>query len=72
MIIWVFLNLQFAFEVGILSIFGRLDDGNYMEELKENYGIVNKGYNSFPANLPGTKYRKAILVRNFFFQLLLI
>ncbi|KAL7206531.1 hypothetical protein ACSBR2_019277 [Camellia fascicularis] len=53
---------KFAFEVGILSVFGRLDE-KYKEELKKNYCIVDKGYNSFPTNLPGTAYNKAILAR---------
>ncbi|KAF7144407.1 hypothetical protein RHSIM_Rhsim05G0084600 [Rhododendron simsii] len=53
---------KFSFEVGILSIFGHLG-GKYMEELKENYSILDKGYNSFPTNLPGTAYNKAILAR---------
>ncbi|XP_077213101.1 abscisic acid 8'-hydroxylase 4-like [Tasmannia lanceolata] len=53
---------KLSFDVGILSIFGRLDD-RYKEELKQNYIIVDKGYNSFPTNLPGTTYNKAILAR---------
>ncbi|KAE9447186.1 hypothetical protein C3L33_20917, partial [Rhododendron williamsianum] len=53
---------QFAFEVGILFVFGHLDR-KYREELKENYCIVDKGYNSFPSNLPGTAYNKAIMAR---------
>ncbi|KAH7866598.1 hypothetical protein Vadar_022504 [Vaccinium darrowii] len=53
---------KFSFEVGILSIFGHLD-GKYLEQLKENYCILDKGYNSFPTNLPGTAYNKAILAR---------
>jgi (+)-abscisic acid 8'-hydroxylase len=52
---------QFSFDVGILSIFGRLDD-KYREKLKENYCIVDKGYNSFPTNILGTPYSKALLV----------
>nr|XP_023913400.1 abscisic acid 8'-hydroxylase 4 isoform X2 [Quercus suber] len=53
---------KFSFDVGILSIFGRLDD-KYREKLKENYCIVDKGYNSFPANIPGTPYAKALEAR---------
>lgn len=55
------MGLQFAFEVGILAIFGQLED-SYKEELKRNYSILDRGYNSFPVNLPGTAYKKAILV----------
>lgn len=53
---------RFAFEVGILAIFGHLDT-RYREELKENYRIVEKGYNSFPTKLPGTPYKKALRAR---------
>ncbi|KAK3001829.1 hypothetical protein RJ639_022237 [Escallonia herrerae] len=60
---------KFAFEVGILSIFGQLNTG-YREELKENYCIVEKGYNSFPTNLPGTAYQKAMVARKRLDQIL--
>ncbi|CAK7347548.1 unnamed protein product [Dovyalis caffra] len=53
---------KFSFEVGILAIFGNLE-AHYREELKRNYRIVDKGYNSFPTSLPGTPYRKAVLAR---------
>lgn len=53
---------KFSFDVGILSIFGQLE-GKYREELKENYCMVDKGYNSFPTKLPGTAYSKALLAR---------
>ncbi|XP_047341780.1 abscisic acid 8'-hydroxylase 4 [Impatiens glandulifera] len=53
---------KFSFEVGVLAIFGHLDE-KYKENLKENYFIVDKGYNSFPSNLPGTPYRKAVSAR---------
>lgn len=61
--IYLFILLQFAFEVGILAIFGELGS-EQKEELKKNYCIVDKGYNSFPTNLPGTSYQKALMVRN--------
>ncbi|KAM7479189.1 hypothetical protein LguiA_027402 [Lonicera macranthoides] len=60
---------KFSFEVGILSIFGQLNR-RYKQELKENYHIVNKGYNSFPTNLPGTTYRRAIVARKRISQIL--
>ncbi|KAL3614204.1 hypothetical protein CASFOL_042278 [Castilleja foliolosa] len=53
---------KFSFEVGILAIFGHLEK-KQKEELKENYSIMDKGYNSFPTNLPGTAYHKAIMAR---------
>jgi len=53
--------LQFSFEVGILAIFGQLEP-HYREELKKNYSIMDKGYNSFPTSLPGTAYKKALMV----------
>lgn len=56
-------DVQFAFDVGILSILGHLD-GKYKEEMRKNYSIVEKGYNSFPTTIPGTAYNKALLVSN--------
>ncbi|KAK2665084.1 hypothetical protein Ddye_003658 [Dipteronia dyeriana] len=53
---------KFSFDVGILSMFGHLD-GNIREELKHNYVIVDKGYNSLPTKIPGTTYQKAVLAR---------
>ncbi|EXC19771.1 Abscisic acid 8'-hydroxylase 3 [Morus notabilis] len=53
---------MYSFEVGILSIFGHLEN-RLREELKKNYCIVDKGYNSFPTNIPGTSYKKALLAR---------
>ncbi|XVE55899.1 hypothetical protein DITRI_Ditri03aG0194100 [Diplodiscus trichospermus] len=53
---------KFSFEVGILLIFGRLE-ARYREELTKNYFIVDRGYNSFLTNIPGTAYKKAILAR---------
>lgn len=53
---------QLSFDVGIVTIFGgRLDEG-WKEELRRNYGVVEKGYNSFPNSFPGTLYHKAIQV----------
>lgn len=53
---------KFSFEVGILAIFGDLGK-QHKQELKKNYCIVDKGYNSFPTNLPGTPYHKALMAR---------
>ncbi|CAN8269021.1 unnamed protein product [Cochlearia groenlandica] len=53
---------KLAFDVGILAIFGHLEC-SYKEILKQNYNIVNKGYNSFPMSLPGTSYHKALMAR---------
>nr|GLL47308.1 abscisic acid 8'-hydroxylase 4 [Ipomoea trifida] len=60
---------KFSFEVGILAIFGHLDK-KYRDALKENYCIVDKGYNSFPTNLPGTVYNKATKARKRLSQIL--
>jgi hypothetical protein len=57
----IFDFLQFSFEVGILKIFGNLEP-RLREELKKNYWIVDNGYNSFPTKIPGTQYKKALLV----------
>lgn len=53
--------VQFSFEVGIAAIFGHLDIG-YREELKKNYRILDKGYNCFPTNIPGTPFKRALMV----------
>lgn len=61
---------QLSFDVGILSIFGQLGD-KYKEKLKENYCMVDKGYNSFPTNLPGTAYSKALMVSSIILTLVI-
>lgn len=38
-------------------------EANYRKQLKENYCIVKKVYNSFPNRIPGTAYSKAISAR---------
>ncbi|KAH9316086.1 hypothetical protein KI387_024713, partial [Taxus chinensis] len=53
---------KYAFDVGIHSIFGRLD-GAYKEDLNKYYHILEKGYNSMPLNLPGTRFNKSIKAR---------
>ncbi|KAL6995513.1 hypothetical protein U1Q18_005648 [Sarracenia purpurea var. burkii] len=53
---------KFSFEVGILAIFGHLE-ARYTEELKKNYVIVERGYNSFPTKIPGTLHTKALSAR---------
>ncbi|KAJ6806264.1 abscisic acid 8'-hydroxylase 3 [Iris pallida] len=54
---------KFSFDVGILIIFGGDLEESYKQELKENYFIVDKGYNSFPTSIPGTLYHKAVQAR---------
>lgn len=58
-----------SFEVGILTIFGHLDSRR-KEELKKNYSIVERGYNSFPTVLPGTLYGKALKARKMLSKIL--
>ncbi|OIW15653.1 hypothetical protein TanjilG_08229 [Lupinus angustifolius] len=53
---------RFSFEVGILCNFGHIEL-QLKDELKKNYWIVDTGYNSFPTNIPGTQYKKALLAR---------
>ncbi|GAA0162755.1 oxygenase [Lithospermum erythrorhizon] len=60
---------KYAFEVGVLAIFGHLDE-KYRYELKKNYFILDKGYNSFPSSLPGTSYHNALLARKRLNQIL--
>ncbi|KAI3815199.1 hypothetical protein L1987_14859 [Smallanthus sonchifolius] len=60
---------EFAFEVGVLLIFGQLNK-KYTDELKENYSILKKGYNCFPLKLPGTAYHKSLMARKRLNQIL--
>ncbi|KDP31928.1 hypothetical protein JCGZ_12389 [Jatropha curcas] len=53
---------KFTFDAAVLSIFGNLDS-YYRENLKINYYILDKGYNSFPTTLPGTSYSKSVMAR---------
>ncbi|MCO5583937.1 hypothetical protein L7F22_037855 [Adiantum nelumboides] len=53
---------KFSFKVGILKIFGgqeKLD----MDDLNQSYLTLEKGYNSMPINVPGTKYNKSMKAR---------
>ncbi|KAJ0989809.1 hypothetical protein J5N97_008165 [Dioscorea zingiberensis] len=52
----------YAFNVALLSIFGR-DEIGHIEELKQCYYTLEKGYNSMPINLPGTLFHKAMKAR---------
>ncbi|KAJ4745250.1 Abscisic acid 8'-hydroxylase 2 [Rhynchospora pubera] len=54
---------RLSFNVGILVIFGRDLDDHYMKELKKNYLILDKGYNSFAINFPGTPYQRSVQAR---------
>ncbi|KAL9255627.1 Abscisic acid 8'-hydroxylase 4-like protein [Drosera capensis] len=62
-VVHVFHELKkFTFEIAILSIFGKLDS-KYKEKLKENYMILDKGYNSFSIKIPGTRYYTSLMAR---------
>ncbi|XP_020599668.1 abscisic acid 8'-hydroxylase 3-like [Phalaenopsis equestris] len=53
-----------SFDIGILTIFGEhLVEHMQKNELKQNYFIVDDGYNSFPNRIPGTLYSKAVKAR---------
>lgn len=52
----------YALNVALLSIFGE-EEMQYIEELKQCYLTLEKGYNSMPVNLPGTLFHKAMKAR---------
>lgn len=52
----------YALNVALLSIFGE-EELQYIEELKQCYLTLEKGYNSMPVNLPGTLFHKAMKAR---------
>ncbi|XP_072957638.1 abscisic acid 8'-hydroxylase 1-like isoform X2 [Typha angustifolia] len=52
----------YALNVALLSIFGK-EEISYVEELKQCYYTLEKGYNSMPINLPGTLFHKAMKAR---------
>ncbi|KAK1305617.1 Abscisic acid 8'-hydroxylase 1 [Acorus calamus] len=52
----------YAFNVALLSIFGK-DELSYIDELKQCYYTLEKGYNSMPINFPGTQFHKAMKAR---------
>ncbi|KAL6273725.1 hypothetical protein ACE6H2_024417 [Prunus campanulata] len=54
---------KFTFDVAVLFIFGHLNNHHHKEVLKENYYTLDKGYNSFPTNLPGSSYNKSVSAR---------
>ncbi|GLU13569.1 hypothetical protein SLE2022_301980 [Rubroshorea leprosula] len=60
---------KITFDVAVLSIFGHLEN-KYKEMLKENYFILDKGYNSLAVNLPGTLYSKSVKARRRLGQIL--
>ncbi|GJN21965.1 hypothetical protein PR202_gb09489 [Eleusine coracana subsp. coracana] len=53
---------SYALNVALLSIFGE-EEMRYIEELKQCYLTLEKGYNSMPVNLPGTLFHKAMKAR---------
>jgi (+)-abscisic acid 8'-hydroxylase len=53
---------NYAFNVALLSIFGK-EDISCMHELKRCYSTLEKGYNSLPINSPGTLFHKAMKAR---------
>ncbi|KAL5205605.1 hypothetical protein ABZP36_033814 [Zizania latifolia] len=54
---------RLSFDVGVVTIFGGRLDERRKAELRQNYAVVEKGYNSFPNSFPGTLYHKAIQAR---------
>ncbi|OIW17357.1 hypothetical protein TanjilG_22469 [Lupinus angustifolius] len=52
---------RYAFQVAAISAFGETNELE-MEEIREMYSCLEKGYNSYPLHLPGTSYWKAMKV----------
>ncbi|XP_062220032.1 abscisic acid 8'-hydroxylase 1-like [Phragmites australis] len=52
----------YSLNVALLSIFGE-EEMRYIEELKQCYLTLEKGYNSMPVNLLGTLFHKAMKAR---------
>ncbi|PNX72563.1 abscisic acid 8 -hydroxylase 2-like protein, partial [Trifolium pratense] len=53
---------KYAFEVAANSAFGEIKEME-MEEIRELYSCLVKGYNSYPLHIPGTSYWKAMKAR---------
>ncbi|KAG6518990.1 hypothetical protein ZIOFF_022477 [Zingiber officinale] len=53
----------YAFNVAILSIFGKDLEISCLEDLQQCYYTLEKGYNSMPVNLPGTLFYRAMKAR---------
>ncbi|CAJ1932967.1 unnamed protein product [Sphenostylis stenocarpa] len=53
---------KYAFEVAAISAFGEIKELE-MEEIRDLYRCLEKGYNSYPLHLPGTSYWKAMKAR---------
>uniref|UniRef100_A0A0D6R0I1 (+)-abscisic acid 8'-hydroxylase n=1 Tax=Araucaria cunninghamii TaxID=56994 RepID=A0A0D6R0I1_ARACU len=61
---------RFAFDVSLLSIFGRHHVFD-KENIKKSYYTLEKGYNSMPLNLPGTPFHKSMKARKQLSQILI-
>lgn len=54
---------KFAFEVAILSAFGSGKEVDIIDGIKHLYNKLEKGYNSMPLNLPGTRFYNSFKAR---------
>lgn len=53
----------YAFNVALMSMFREEETAVCMEEIKKCYHLLEKGYNSFPIDVPGTLFHKAMKAR---------
>ncbi|WJX45061.1 (+)-abscisic acid 8'-hydroxylase [Trifolium repens] len=53
---------RYAFEVAAISAFGEIMEIEF-KQIKDLYGNLEKGYNSYPLYVPGTSYWKSIKAR---------
>jgi hypothetical protein len=55
------LIFQFTFKVGMQRVFGSLDSLD-IDALDAAYAAMERGYNSMPIHVPGTKYYASMKV----------
>lgn len=60
---WLDEMKRLSIDVICTTIIG-MPPGNEMDNLRRDYGTLTDGFATLPINLPGTRYKKALLARN--------